>query len=66
MKDTEETIAALDRGEVRVAEPHDDDWRVNEEVQAAIQRADEAALEDVLIHIATDTLEQVRARLGLS
>ena len=32
---TEETIAALDRGEVRVAEP-DDDWRVNADVQAAI------------------------------
>ena len=26
---TEETIAALDRGEVRVAEPDDGDWRVN-------------------------------------
>jgi 2,3,4,5-tetrahydropyridine-2-carboxylate N-succinyltransferase len=33
---TEETIAALDRGELRVAEPHGDDWRVNAEVQAAI------------------------------
>ena len=33
---TEETIAALDRGEVRVAEPRGDDWVVNEEVQAAI------------------------------
>jgi 2,3,4,5-tetrahydropyridine-2,6-dicarboxylate N-succinyltransferase len=33
---TEETIAALDRGEVRVAEPDGDDWRVNGEVQAAI------------------------------
>jgi 2,3,4,5-tetrahydropyridine-2-carboxylate N-succinyltransferase len=33
---TEETIAALDRGEVRVAEPDGDDWRVNEDVQAAI------------------------------
>ena len=29
-------IAALDRGEVRVAEPDGDDWRVNAEVQAAI------------------------------
>ena len=29
-------IAALDRGEVRVAEPEGDDWRVNAEVQAAI------------------------------
>jgi 2,3,4,5-tetrahydropyridine-2-carboxylate N-succinyltransferase len=33
---TEETIAALDRGEVRVAEPEGDGWRVNSEVQAAI------------------------------
>jgi 2,3,4,5-tetrahydropyridine-2,6-dicarboxylate N-succinyltransferase len=33
---TEETIAALDRGEVRVAEPAGDDWQVNENVQAAI------------------------------
>jgi 2,3,4,5-tetrahydropyridine-2-carboxylate N-succinyltransferase len=32
----EETIAALDRGEVRVAEPEGDDWRVNGEVQEAI------------------------------
>jgi 2,3,4,5-tetrahydropyridine-2-carboxylate N-succinyltransferase len=31
-----ETIAALDRGEVRVAEPDGDGWRVNAEVQAAI------------------------------
>jgi 2,3,4,5-tetrahydropyridine-2,6-dicarboxylate N-succinyltransferase len=33
---TEDTIAALDRGEVRVAEPDGDDWRVNGEVQEAI------------------------------
>jgi 2,3,4,5-tetrahydropyridine-2-carboxylate N-succinyltransferase len=33
---TEETIAALDRGEMRVAEPDGDDWVVHEEVQAAI------------------------------
>ena len=33
---TEETVAALDRGEVRVAEPDGDDWRVNDDVQAAI------------------------------
>ena len=33
---TEETISALDRGEVRVAEPDGDDWRVNADVQAAI------------------------------
>jgi 2,3,4,5-tetrahydropyridine-2-carboxylate N-succinyltransferase len=33
---TDETIAALDRGEVRVAEPDGDDWKVNSDVQAAI------------------------------
>jgi 2,3,4,5-tetrahydropyridine-2-carboxylate N-succinyltransferase len=33
---TEETIAALDRGELRVAEPEGDGWRVNAGVQAAI------------------------------
>ena len=33
---TTATIAALDRGEVRVAEPAGDDWRVNNDVQSAI------------------------------
>lgn len=33
---TEETIAALDRGELRVAEPSGDDWVVNPKAQAAI------------------------------
>jgi 2,3,4,5-tetrahydropyridine-2-carboxylate N-succinyltransferase len=33
---TEETIAALDRGEMRVAEPDGDDWLVHPEVQMAI------------------------------
>jgi 2,3,4,5-tetrahydropyridine-2,6-dicarboxylate N-succinyltransferase len=33
---TEDTIAALDRGEVRVAEPVGDDWQVNADIQAAI------------------------------
>jgi 2,3,4,5-tetrahydropyridine-2-carboxylate N-succinyltransferase len=33
---TEETIEALDRGEVRVAEPSGHGWRVNGDVQAAI------------------------------
>jgi 2,3,4,5-tetrahydropyridine-2,6-dicarboxylate N-succinyltransferase len=33
---TDETIAALDRGEVRVAEPDGEDWRVNADVQGAI------------------------------
>ena len=32
----EEVIAALDKGELRVAEPVDGDWRVNEEAQRAI------------------------------
>jgi 2,3,4,5-tetrahydropyridine-2-carboxylate N-succinyltransferase len=32
----DDTIAALDRGEVRVAEPDGGDWRVNADVQAAI------------------------------
>src|SRR4051794_3744628 len=35
-KRVEELIAALDRGELRVAEPVDGDWRVNEEAQEAI------------------------------
>jgi 2,3,4,5-tetrahydropyridine-2-carboxylate N-succinyltransferase len=33
---TEETIAALDRGEVRIAERSGDDWVVNEEAKQAI------------------------------
>jgi len=33
---TEETIAALDRGEIRVAEKVDGEWRVNEDAKAAI------------------------------
>ena len=33
---TEETIAALDRGEVRAAEKVDGEWRVNEDVKTAI------------------------------
>jgi 2,3,4,5-tetrahydropyridine-2-carboxylate N-succinyltransferase len=36
VSDTEATIAALDRGEVRVAEPDGEHWRVNADVQAAI------------------------------
>jgi len=35
-RSSEETIAALDRGEVRVAEPDGDGWRVNAEVQESI------------------------------
>ena len=34
--DVEGTIAALDRGEIRVAEKVDGDWQVNEEAKAAI------------------------------
>jgi 2,3,4,5-tetrahydropyridine-2-carboxylate N-succinyltransferase len=33
---TDDVIAALDRGEARVAEPAGDDWRVNADVQEAI------------------------------
>jgi 2,3,4,5-tetrahydropyridine-2,6-dicarboxylate N-succinyltransferase len=33
---TEETIAALDRGEIRVAEKVDGEWTVNEGAKAAI------------------------------
>ena len=33
---TEETIAALDRGEIRVAQKVDGEWRVNEDAKAAI------------------------------
>ena len=36
MSEVEETIAALDRGELRVAEKVDGEWRVNEEAKAAI------------------------------
>jgi len=36
LSNTDSVIAALDRGEVRVAEPDGDEWRVNAEVQAAI------------------------------
>jgi 2,3,4,5-tetrahydropyridine-2,6-dicarboxylate N-succinyltransferase len=36
VSDTEAVIAALDRGEVRVAEPDGDGWRVNSDVQGAI------------------------------
>jgi 2,3,4,5-tetrahydropyridine-2-carboxylate N-succinyltransferase len=36
MSNADDVIAALDRGEVRVAEPDGDDWRVNGDVQAAI------------------------------
>jgi 2,3,4,5-tetrahydropyridine-2-carboxylate N-succinyltransferase len=36
VSDTDAVIAALDRGEARVAEPDGDDWRVNTDVQAAI------------------------------
>jgi 2,3,4,5-tetrahydropyridine-2,6-dicarboxylate N-succinyltransferase len=32
----EEVVAGLDRGDIRVAEPHDGGWRVNEEAQRAI------------------------------
>ena len=34
--DVDETIAALDRGEIRVAEKVGDDWQVNEDAKTAI------------------------------
>ena len=36
MSATDDTIAALDRGEIRIAERSGDDWVVNEEAKAAI------------------------------
>jgi 2,3,4,5-tetrahydropyridine-2,6-dicarboxylate N-succinyltransferase len=36
VSDAEAIVAALDRGEIRVAEPVGDDWQVNAEVQEAI------------------------------
>lgn len=39
---------------------------VSDDVLAAIQVAEEAALETIVAHSSTDTLEQMRARLGLS
>ncbi len=36
MSDAEAVVAALDRGEIRVAEPVGDDWQVNADVQEAI------------------------------
>jgi len=36
------------------------------EVQTALGQADEATLKDILAHIATESLEQLRTRLGLS
>jgi hypothetical protein len=37
---------------------------LDEELRAAIERADQPTLRAVLTHIATDTPEQLRARLG--
>ena len=36
MSDAEAVVAALDRGEVRVAEPDGEEWRINADVQEAI------------------------------
>lgn len=38
---------------------------LDEALSSAIQRADEAALKDILAHAATDTAEQLRQRLGV-
>lgn len=39
---------------------------VDEDVQAALQAADETTLRLLVAHLSTDTIEHVRARLGLS
>ena len=39
---------------------------LSDDLLAAIQQADTAPLLDLLAHITTETLEQVRARLGLA
>lgn len=39
---------------------------LSEDLLAALNAADEAALRDVVAHIGTDSLEQARSRLGLS
>ena len=36
MSHADDVVAALDRGEVRVAEPDGDQWKVNADVQQAI------------------------------
>ena len=36
MSDAAAVVAALDRGDVRVAEPDGEEWRVNADVQEAI------------------------------
>ncbi|HEX6800728.1 MAG TPA: hypothetical protein VF116_23650 [Ktedonobacterales bacterium] len=38
---------------------------LSDELRAAIDAADEAALQEIVAHIATESLDQVRARLGL-
>ncbi len=39
---------------------------VSEDVLTALKSADEATLRAIVANISTDTLEQIRARLGLS
>jgi hypothetical protein len=39
---------------------------LSDDMRAALRTADEAILHDLAAHIASDTLEQVRARLGLA
>jgi predicted transposase YdaD len=38
---------------------------LGEELAAAVQRADVPTLQDMVAHLPTESLEQVRARLGL-
>ncbi|HEY7358052.1 MAG TPA: hypothetical protein VH590_16345 [Ktedonobacterales bacterium] len=39
---------------------------LSDELLAALKTADETTLESIVAHITSDTLEQIRARLGLS
>lgn len=38
---------------------------LSDDLRAAIEAADEATLQEIVAHIATESLDQVRARLGL-
>lgn len=39
--------------------------RLSQEMQASVNAADELVLQEIVAHVATETLEQVRGRLGL-
>lgn len=38
---------------------------LSQEMQASVNAADELVLQEIVAHVATETLEQVRGRLGL-